>query len=139
LSTRPPTPHPPQWETASDRREDEEVTTPRAESEPPDVIRRYLAAHDGRETEQALTAFTSGARVVDEDREYRGADAIRQWLTTAGSGFTYTRTFLSAESTGDHRWLVVNRLDGDFPGGTVELRYQFTLEGDQISALEIAP
>ena len=29
------------------------------------------------------------------------------------------------------------RLDGNFPGGTVTLRYQFELEEDQITRLEI--
>jgi len=32
-----------------------------------------------------------------------------------------------------------NRLDGDFPGGTVELRYQFRIQGELIDRLEIAP
>jgi SnoaL-like domain len=108
-------------------------------TEPPDVIARYLAAHDRHDTEGALSAFTADALVVDEDKEHRGTDGIRNWLESAGGGFTYTRTFLSARPSGGDGWLVVNRLDGDFPGNTVELRYQFVLDGDQISELVIAP
>jgi hypothetical protein len=32
-----------------------------------------------------------------------------------------------------------NRLEGNFPGNVVDLRYEFTLAGDRISALTIAP
>ncbi len=30
-------------------------------------------------------------------------------------------------------------LEGTFPGGTVDLKYRFTVDGDRISRLEIAP
>ena len=52
---------------------------------------------------------------------------------------TYTRTLLGAEPTGKTSWLVRNRLEGNFPGNVVDLRYEFTLDGDRISALTIAP
>jgi len=31
------------------------------------------------------------------------------------------------------------RLDGNFPGGTVELNYDFVTDGDRITYLKIAP
>jgi phage tail sheath gpL-like len=34
---------------------------------------------------------------------------------------------------------VTARLTGDFPGSPIELRYRFTLEGEKIARLEIAP
>jgi hypothetical protein len=46
---------------------------------------------------------------------------------------------VSAETLDAHRWLVVNHLEGDFPGGVVDLRYQFVLTGALISELVIAP
>ncbi len=33
--------------------------------------------------------------------------------------------------------VVTAHLEGDFPGSPVDLRYQFTLEGDKIARLEI--
>ena len=39
----------------------------------PEVIRRYLEAHDKHDTEVALSAFASDATVVDEDREFQGS------------------------------------------------------------------
>jgi hypothetical protein len=35
--------------------------------------------------------------------------------------------------------VVRARVTGDFPGGPVELRFQFTLRGDRIESLEITP
>ena len=77
--------------------------------------------------------------MIDEDKTYVGTEAIRGWLDTAASEFPYTRTLLGAEPLGGGSWLVRNRLDGNFPGGTAELRYQFSLQGELIDRLEIAP
>ena len=70
---------------------------------------------------------------------YRGLDEIRQWLQRAASEFTYTRTFLSVEAQAADTWLILNRLEGDFPGGVVDLRYKFVLTADLITELLIAP
>lgn len=105
----------------------------------PGVIGAYFTAHDERRTDDALTAFTKGAKVHDDGQEYVDADAIRHWLGAASTAFTYTRTFVRAEPAGQDEWLVINHLAGDFPGGQVDLRYRFRLEGDRIAELQIAP
>ena len=105
----------------------------------PEVVSRYQDAHDRHDTEVALSAFAPHARVIDEDREYRGFDEIRQWLRNAASEFTYTRTFVSAEALAGDTWLVLNHLEGDFPGGVVDLRYKFVLTAGLIAELLIAP
>ena len=105
----------------------------------PEVINRYQAAHDRRDTTVALSAFAADAAVFDDGKEFHGTDEIREWLSHAASEYTFTRTLLSAEPQGADRWLVVNHLEGDFPGGVVDLRYEFALAGDLISALVIAP
>ena len=105
----------------------------------PEVIIRYQEAHDRQDTAAALSAFAADATVVDENREYRGSDEIRHWLRTAASEFSYTRTFVSAETPAAHTWLVLNHLEGDFPGGVVDLRYKFVLTADLIAELLIAP
>jgi ketosteroid isomerase-like protein len=106
---------------------------------PPEVVGLYQEAHDRGDTEAAMSAFTADARVVDEDREYRGSDEIRQWLHATASEFTYTRAFVSAETLAPDTWLVVNHIEGDFPGGVVDLRFRFVLAGELISELVIAP
>ena len=83
----------------------------------PDVVRRYLEAHDRRDTEVALSAFAPGAHVLDDGKEYSGRHAIRDWLGRASTQFTYTRTFLDAHAEAPNVWIVRNRLEGNFPGG----------------------
>jgi hypothetical protein len=106
---------------------------------PPDVIRRYLEAHDRRDTDAALSAFARDAHVLDDGHEYRGLDAIRDWLARASTQSTYTRTFLDASAEAPNLWLVRNRLEGNFPGGVVDLRYQFRLVDGLIADLTIVP
>ena len=79
------------------------------------------------------------AVVHDEDQDWIGADQIRQWLHKTSTEYTYTRTLLDVESTGTDAWRVRNRLEGNFPGGVVDLRYEFVLDGEKISRLSIAP
>jgi ketosteroid isomerase-like protein len=105
----------------------------------PEVIRRYHDAHDAHDTDRALATFAPDARVVDEGREHRGGTEIRAWLTGAATKYTYTRTLLNVEAIDPDTWLVVNHLEGDFPGGTVDLRYRFSLRDDLITELVIAP
>jgi ketosteroid isomerase-like protein len=108
-------------------------------AEVPEVIRSYQSAHDRGDADTALGAFTADARVYDEDREYRGTGAIRNWVTDTSAKFTYTRTLTGVERLEDGTWLVQNRLEGDFPGGVVDLRYRFVLTGGRIADLAITP
>jgi ketosteroid isomerase-like protein len=71
-----------------------------ARPELPGCIDTYQQAHDRRDTQTALATFTDGATVIDEDTTYVGTEAIRGWLDTAASEFTYTRTLLGAEALG---------------------------------------
>ena len=105
----------------------------------PAPIRGYLAAHVARDADAALRAFTSTAVVVDDGTTYRGTEEIRRFVSGAGSEFTYTTTLVAAERTDDAHWIVTNRLEGDFPGGVVDLRYRFAMDGDRIAELVIAP
>jgi hypothetical protein len=83
--------------------------------------------------------FTPTATVKDDGREYHGPGEIRDWLARASTEFTYTRTLLGADAVDANTWLVTNHLEGDFPGGVVDLRYRFVLAEGLISELEIAP
>ena len=105
----------------------------------PAVIRGYLTAHEAHDDDAALAAFTPTAVVVDDGSTYRGAEEVRRFLGRAGAQFTYTTTLLAAERTDDAYWVVTNRLEGDFPGGVVDLRHCFVLDGDRIAELVIAP
>ena len=109
------------------------------EPDVPAVIDRYLRAHDRRDTDAALSTFAANATVVDDGQRYVGADRIREWLANASTQFSYTRTLTGVDAVDADTWLVTNRLEGDFPGGVVDLGYRFRLVGDAIAELLIAP
>lgn len=105
----------------------------------PAAIRAFLAAHGARQPETAIRALTPDAVVVDEGRTHRGKEQVLDFLRHAGTQFTYTTELVRAQRVDDQHWVVVHHLEGDFPGGVVDLRYRFTLEGDLVAGLVIAP
>ncbi|KMS86064.1 hypothetical protein ACZ91_38625 [Streptomyces regensis] len=105
----------------------------------PDVVQRYLKAHSARDAVAAAATLTAEATVTDDGRTYRGRAAVEQWLDRAASEYTYTTELLTARKDAADHWTVTQRLRGDFPGGTVDLHFRFTLDGDLISRLTIAP
>lgn len=111
----------------------------RRSREIPNAIAGYQAAHDRKDVATALAQFTLDARVVDDGRTYEGIDGVETFLRKAGSEYTYTRTVISAEEITTNCWRVTNRLEGNFPGGKVDLSYEFQLEGELIARLVIAP
>ncbi|WP_369255222.1 nuclear transport factor 2 family protein [Geodermatophilus amargosae] len=104
----------------------------------PAPIRGYLAAHAARDADAALRAFTPTAVVVDDGTTHRGTEEIRRFLSRAGAEFSYTTELVGAQRVDDAHWVAVNRLEGDFPGGVVELGYRFVMDGDLIAELDIA-
>ncbi|MCF3964339.1 nuclear transport factor 2 family protein [Streptomyces fuscigenes] len=116
-------------------------STPALPADLPEVVTRYLAAHRDHDTAAAVAAFVPDATVTDDGSAYDGVAAIGEWLdrSSSGSAFTYTVRPVGAERIGADRWVVTQHLEGDFPGGTVDLHYRFALRGDLIERLVIEP
>ena len=74
-----------------------------------------------------------------ERETHQGRAAIRAWRLGPASRFAYTTEILGTESDGPDRHVVTARLTGNFPGSTVVLRHDFTLAGERIARLVIAP
>ena len=70
--------------------------------------------------------FTPDAVVTDERRTHKGRDAIRAWTAESKATTKYQVTRVSTDPDGDGV-LVLGRVEGDFPGSPVMLRYQFEL------------
>ncbi len=84
--------------------------------------------------------FTEDAEVRDERATHRGQAEIAAWKRAAHAAYDYRSEVTGVEpgeAEGQH--VVTCRVTGTFPGGEVMLRYRFTLEGDRIARLEIAP
>jgi ketosteroid isomerase-like protein len=105
----------------------------------PEVITRYLKAHRAHDTGTAITAFTGEATVIDDGNTYRGTEAIEGWLGRSATEFTYTIHLTNAQQTDATHYIATHHLEGNFPGGTIDLRYQFTLRDDLIERLVIEP
>lgn len=105
----------------------------------PLAVTTYLTAHNARDIEQAIAAYTPDAVVIDEGRSHHGTGEIRAWLAGAAAGYTYTTELISATRLDEERYDVVQHLEGDFPGGVVDLHYRFTLRGSSIVRLVIEP
>jgi len=108
-------------------------------TELPEVVGTYQDAHDRHDTDAALATFAADAHVTDDGHDYRGRDEIRDWLSRASLEFTYTRRLLDVTLTAPNTWLVTNHLEGNFPGGVVDLRYRFVIADGLICELDIAP
>lgn len=104
----------------------------------PESVKTFMTALRSQEFDRALATFASDAVVTDDGRDHAGTDEIRAWLATAVTEYTYTAEFAGASTTtggvdvGQH-------LEGDFPGGVVDLNYRFTLDGAVIGRLVIEP
>ena len=109
----------------------------------PPVISEYLAASDRGDTEAVVRCFAQDAVIVDEGREWRGTAAIRRWHATVATAYQYTVQVTGAEAPGQadgaERHDVHVHLEGNFPGGQVDLTDRFALRDGRIARLEIVP
>jgi ketosteroid isomerase-like protein len=109
----------------------------------PPIVSNYLAASDRDDIDAIVSCFTEDAVVLDEDRHWRGAAAIRQWRERVATAFEYNVAIIRSEALGQadgaQRHDVYTRLEGNFPGGQVDLINRFALRGDLIVGLEIVP
>lgn len=105
----------------------------------PKVVTRYFEADARRDIDALVALFADDAVVIDEGKTRRGATEIRGWQTGAASEFEYTTEVIGVAADDEDHLLVTARLDGNFPGGTATLTFDFTVTGELISRLEIAP
>ena len=103
----------------------------------PEPIAAYFAA-DRSNAEALAQCFIEAAVVKDEGKTYAGRDAIKKWKADVATKFSYTNEpFESEQKNG--MTVVTSRLEGNFPGSPVNLRFFFRLERGKIAFLEIKP
>lgn len=103
----------------------------------PAAIAAYFNA-DRQGARAVALCFTPDGVVKDEGHLHRGTDAIGAWKEKASAAYNYTSEPIALRPDGK-RLIVTGRVTGDFPGSPVDLTYAFTLEGERIAVLEIAP
>jgi hypothetical protein len=105
----------------------------------PEVVSRYFELDAARDTDGLVALFDDDAVVADEGETQRGASAIRAWRDGPAARYEYTTDITGCDEIGLDRYVVTSRLTGNFPGGTADLRWDFTLSGGRIKQLVIAP
>lgn len=102
-----------------------------------EVITRYLRVADEQDADAVAACFTDDGSVIDEGNTYVGRDAIRGWREGTVAKWTYTTTVTGTEQIAGDRYNVAIHLEGDFPGGEVDLTQAFTLRDGLIAELTI--
>jgi ketosteroid isomerase-like protein len=109
----------------------------------PTVISRYFAAAEADDIEALVDCFSEDAVVADEERTWRGRTAVRTWRQTVATRYRYTLDVLGAtprgESGGQEHYDVLTHLEGNFPGGAIDLIYEFGLRDGRIAGLQVVP
>lgn len=105
----------------------------------PTAISSYLSAHREHDVDTAIGSFTTDAVVTDAGRTYRAVGEIRAWLGRSASEYTFTTELTGATKIDEAHYDVVQHLEGNFPGGVVNLHYRFSLRGASIARLIIEP
>jgi hypothetical protein len=109
----------------------------------PTIISDCMAASDSGSVDASIVCFADDAVVVDEDQEWRGRPRIREWRERVANAYEYTVEVRGAAPRGQvdglERHDVYTHLEGNFPGGTVDLTNRFGLRDGHIARLEIVP
>jgi len=117
-----------------------EATGPFGDYDPvalPPAVVAYLDARDQNRHADAVATFAPDATVLDDGNTYLGVEAIGAWIESSSSEYAYTATRIGQHILDDTHAVVHVRLDGNFPGGTVTLRYQFEHRSGVIDRLAI--
>jgi len=102
----------------------------------PELVSRYLERSQGTDPGTAISLFAESATVTDSGARYSGRHEVLDFLQRATTEFEYTSTLIGAES--DARSVTaINRLEGNFPGGVVELHYRFILNHGETAIEEL--
>lgn len=104
----------------------------------PTAVTAFVDGWQAHDRAKVKALFAKDATVSDEGRTHRGQEEIDSWVDETIDLFSTTVTFLGARKD-DEMVGASYRIEGDFPGGVVELEYQFRLNDDgRIVALDFA-
>jgi hypothetical protein len=106
---------------------------------PAALIRRYFELDADRDIDAIVALFSADATVVDEGQTRHGVAEVRAWQIGPASKYTYTTQILDTVALEPDRYVVTGRLTGDFPGGSADLKWDFTVAGGRIARLVIEP
>src|SRR3954453_5947424 len=95
--------------------------------------RATASSAPGMIIDSLVDLFSADATVVDEGEARRGIAESRAWQIGPASKYTYTTQILDTVALEPDRYVVTGRLTGDFPSGSADLKWDFTVAGGRTS------
>lgn len=102
----------------------------------PRPIALYIEAENSGNVNLFDECFAADASVRDEKETHEGLAAIKDWKAETKRKYQHTVDPLRMAEH-DGKFVVTNRLTGNFPGSPIELDFVFILEGEKIVSIEI--
>jgi hypothetical protein len=102
----------------------------------PAPVQRMIDATNAGDSDAFVAAFTDDAYLEDWGRGFRGHDGVRSWDGTDNIGKRAHLEPGGVRRDGEE-WIVTLHVTGGGFNGTSDFR--FTLDGDRISRMIIAP
>ena len=99
----------------------------------PKPIALYVSAENSSNN---VECFADDAVVRDESETHKGLAAIKEWKAETKRKYQHTVDPLRIAER-DGKFILTNRLSGNFPGSPIELDFVFTLASGKIVSLEI--
>jgi hypothetical protein len=103
----------------------------------PAVVVAYLKAAGAGDIAGLAACFAEDGEVHDEGSTYRGRAEITRWRDALLGQWTFTTTLLGTERVSESAYRATVHVEGNFPGGTADLGYDFVLADGLISDLRI--
>lgn len=102
----------------------------------PEAVQRLIDATNAGDHDAFVAAFTPDAVLVDWGKEFHGAEGVSSWDLSDNTGRRSRFDVAAVDQEGDD-WIVTLDVSGGGFNGTSDFR--FTLAGDLITRMEIAP
>ena len=102
----------------------------------PKPIALYVSAENSGDTTLFDECFVADAIVRDESETHKGLAAIKAWKAETKRKYQHIVDPLRIEQQ-NGKFVLTNRLTGNFPGSPIRLDFMFTLAGEKIVSLEI--
>lgn len=103
----------------------------------PTAIETYFAAERGTDADALTRGFAPGAVVRDEGAVHVGHAEILAWRRAAKAKYPGVVSEPLERIADGTRTVIRCKVSGDFPNSPALLDFAFTLDGGQISMLEI--
>lgn len=107
----------------------------------PNAVQTYFFASNEERLDALLDAFGEDAYVFDDNREFRGLEAIRSWCQSDILG-ARVRFELTDATEQDGAYAVIASVDGDFDKTNLPnpflLKHTFKLDGGKIQELRVS-